>query len=308
MLVYISKRLKYCSVLVLMSKEQRISVLFSGRISDFEKNYYLADFKQHIEYKNNVKVDFFSSAGTERESFDIFNRKYDTAQMLFSTIQVPEYFKEFPRGEHSTNDRTYYNLTSQHYHNKVAFNLMEEYGKKNNIEYIAVVKFRSDIKTDKYLPVLTNLSKNTVYTPNIYQNNGVNDMIAYGDFEAMKKYCCLYDNIETHIRNGAAMHPESLLLFHLRYFNLEIKEFDFNYKFILHDYETKNTKSAFNVFNIVLKNYDFSKRNISNIDLSSEKDLTALFVEVIEEEIQKTPELRESLDKYLLKFETNQKT
>jgi hypothetical protein len=55
-------------------------------------------------------------------------------------------------------------------------------------------------------------------------------MVAIGDYNSMKVFCSLYNNIEYYCRDkNKQLHSESLLMFHLNENNINIKEFIFNF-------------------------------------------------------------------------------
>ena len=56
---------------------------------------------------------------------------------------------------------------------------------------------------------------------------GINDRLAIGDFESMKKYMYIFDNCIHLLENNLSFpHPESLTLGNIQYNNLNIERFD----------------------------------------------------------------------------------
>ena len=91
--------------------------------------------------------------------------------------------------------------------------MLEEYAKQNGIQYKVVLKFRADFAWVR-LPKLT-VHPNTISLPEKYGYEGVCDSIAYGEFEAMRKYCSVYETMEFLCTHGSCIHPETLLKDHL---------------------------------------------------------------------------------------------
>jgi hypothetical protein len=102
---------------------------------------------------------------------------------------------------------------------KKVFELFEQNENINTFDL--VVKYRPDIKTkDKFNFVNP---KNCVFIPSELDFEGINDQIAYGSPDVMKKYCANYDNYQK-------VAPERNLLLNLQLYNIPVKRFRFNYK------------------------------------------------------------------------------
>jgi len=119
------------------------------------------------------------------------------------------------------------NSVSMFYHNKRAFDHIESMG----IPFDVIVKFRSDINTTSKFPYPTSIPEdNTIYVPEEYHYSGINDQIAYGNYESMRIYCSVYDNIYKYCTtDDVTFHPETLLKYHLDSNNITVKTFPFSY-------------------------------------------------------------------------------
>jgi hypothetical protein len=118
------------------------------------------------------------------------------------------------------------NTTSMFYNHYKNMQLIEEYGKK----YDVVLYLRADMLPSASLELPLQIEKNTIYIPSSYDYNGINDQMAFGDFESMKKYTSLYAHLNTYIKNKeVGFHPETILQYHLKKIGVNISRFEFPY-------------------------------------------------------------------------------
>lgn len=137
----------------------------------------------------------------------------------YHTYELPDSWDFVGRGDKWNN----YNTCSMYYHNMIAFKRADYF--KPDI----VIKFRSDIIPRSEFPHFIP-EKNTIYHPSSNSYSGINDQVAVGDYESMKKYCDLYNHLEHYVKSGQCrFHPETLLLHHLRTQGLNIQTFHFEY-------------------------------------------------------------------------------
>lgn len=124
-----------------------------------------------------------------------------------------------------------------YYCNMQAFRLIEEHQQEKGFVYDIVIKFRADIITNHILPINFDICKHQIMIPSgedyYFEHGsqpGINDQIAYGDFQTMKLYSSLYSSIENYILSRiSGYHPEALLLTHLQRHSINITRFDFEY-------------------------------------------------------------------------------
>lgn len=152
-------------------------------------------------------------------SLNKFDGTYPPYLTYFKTYELPDHWHFVNRLDNWSN----YNTCSMYYHNNLAFKYA------SRLKPDIVIKMRSDIiprsKFPHFIP-----AKNTVYHPNVEIYSGMNDQIAVGDFETMKIYCDLYNNLEQYVKgNECRFHAETLLLHHLRKHGVQVEKFNFNY-------------------------------------------------------------------------------
>lgn len=99
---------------------------------------------------------------------------------------------------------------SRHFVNKKrVFQLFEEYTEKTNIKYDLVISARFDLymtTVDLVIP-----QENTLYIPSNKNHYGLNDQLAMGNSDTMKKYMNIYDTCIYLLENNLSVpHPESL--------------------------------------------------------------------------------------------------
>jgi DNA/RNA endonuclease G (NUC1) len=120
---------------------------------------------------------------------------------------------------------------SSHFLNKNRiFNLLENYVKKNNIEYNIVISLNIEIYFNEKL-IFDNIQDNTIYIPYGIDWYGLNDKFAYGNLSAMKKYMNIYLNNRNLIKNNCcnSSNPDCLILINIDFYNLNIIRFKLDY-------------------------------------------------------------------------------
>ena len=138
----------------------------------------------------------------------------------YNPYQLPESWTFVNKTEKWNN----YNTCSMFYHNMMAFE------RASALQPDIIIKFRSDIRPASEFPYFE-CAPNTIYHPNCNIWSGINDQVAVGDYESMRKYCDLYNHLEDYVKElKIPFHPETLLLFHLQKSGLTIKTFEFNYE------------------------------------------------------------------------------
>ncbi len=197
-----------------------IALYISGRSKLYDKW-----FINQIKNNSENTIDIFASFN-EIENKEFVNN-IKPVSINWEKYNLPEKWSNISHKNDSTRPN---NMCSMYYNNKKSFDLIEKYSKDNNITYDLIVKFRPDIINDK-LPNFFVTNNNEVYTPDehIFGWPGINDMIAFGNFESMKIYSNLYDYIDEYISKGVLFHPETMLRYHLDNNNISIKTFTYKY-------------------------------------------------------------------------------
>lgn len=210
----------------------KIAVLLSGRICPNN-----LQFDQTIYDKN---INTLKLLGDDLTFFVSINKSADNSeytqkflnelnitnnQINIEQTQEPQELYNYPKRM----ETVYHNAYSMFYHNKRSFQLMEEYQNKHNINFDVIIKFRGDLKSTEKFPIETPINNLTVYIPNSFDWSGINDQIAYGDFDSMKIYSNCVDYILDYCKNKIIFHPETILKYHLNTNNLKIKRFKYGY-------------------------------------------------------------------------------
>jgi hypothetical protein len=230
--------------------KKKLGIIISGRIISYEHS---MDYLSSIFNNPNYECIMFCSLNIKSTNsyIDKFCNAFGIGddQLNIEQTQVPQSFvdmntekcKDTPIGNSPppTKFDGCYSSYSMFYHQNKAFNLLEQFKNKNTYNFDTVLVFRADINpSDRAIrpifPILTDIDSNTVYIPRINNQNtsidqtknssncyvnGISTISAYGDFDTMKKYCSLIENIQ------AVDHVEIMLLQHLINMNLNIVRF-----------------------------------------------------------------------------------
>lgn len=110
-----------------------------------------------------------------------------------------------------------------HFINKCrVFQLLENNNKITNNNYDIILSLRIDLVF--YNPIIfPNEILPTIYIPNEHHYGGINDRLAYGDFDTMAKYMKIIYYIYNIIQ---IVHPERLTLANIKYHKIDISYFE----------------------------------------------------------------------------------
>ena len=199
-----------------------IAIFYSGRIKGFQhkKN-------SHIKQNQLYKAIIFVSLN-QKEEDHIAKEFRNTFNISDDRVNYEE--TPYPK-ELYTLDKSlvpvYENCYSQFYHNKKCFDLIEKYQNNNNMVFDVIIKQRCDIDTNDIIPIGIP-EDNTIYIPEGEDNLGINDRVAYGNYNSMKKYCDTVNNIIDMCKNqGVKYNPEIILKKQLENNNLNIIRFKY---------------------------------------------------------------------------------
>lgn len=123
----------------------------------------------------------------------------------------------------------YEHVYSMFYHNKRCFEMAVEYMEQYKTRFDVIVKYRSDIRNEYELRIIQ-AGDNTIYIPEGYDYNGLNDNIAYGNIESMCKYTKCVDYISYLCECGTVYHPETILDTYLKLVQVDIERIQFPYE------------------------------------------------------------------------------
>jgi hypothetical protein len=182
----------------------RVAVLVYGRLNKCVEHY--ENIVENIGKHNDIDF-FFSSDNSSESLVDDFIRLYKPKLYNNSSIQYECDLGKYPGKRAETG---IHNMTCHFINKNRVFLLLEEYKNKENIHYDCVVSLRVDIAFSNNF-VFNNLQDNTIYIPsgNDYVDNAINDQIAYGNMDVMKKYNSI-NPIDLLEQNLSIPHPESL--------------------------------------------------------------------------------------------------
>jgi hypothetical protein len=200
-----------------------IAVLVYGRLNKCAEHY--TNIVESIGMHN--RVDFFVSSDNSSETLlNDFVGLYNPILYNNSAIRYDYDLGKYPgrRGETDI-----HNMTCHLINKNRVFELLEEYINKKNIQYDCVVSLRVDaVFKDKF--DFTMLEENTIYIPHNfdYVDYGINDQIAFGTVDVMKKYNSI-NAVELLEKQLSIPHPESLHYSNIHYHKLNITRVPLNY-------------------------------------------------------------------------------
>lgn len=209
-------------------RKKKIAVFFSGRINNKEPHKSLTNIK---DIQKKYDPIFFISLNNEVDDITFTNLVVENLniqedQFKSTNTNTPDIMFTFYKDPSAIVKNSY----SQFKHNNECMKMIELYQKKHNMKFDIVIKYRMDINNfNDNIIEIENPITNTCYIPEGQDWGGINDQIAYGDFESMYKYCNVVNNIVNLCQSGVKFHPETLLLHHLEKEKLNIKRFKFNY-------------------------------------------------------------------------------
>lgn len=208
---------------------KHVAIMFSGRIKNYEHNKAIIKAIQD-KYKatvfcsinKKIKSDYIKQFCTD---FDIKDEQIN----LEPTI-TPDWVKELS----STPETSHSNFYSNMYHKYKAFELIEKYQAKHKIHFDCVIFTRVEIDSS-LSPTLDikEVKPNTLYVPEpIYDYSGLNDQMAYGDFNTMKLYCNMVNEVKKMCHEQKVLfHPETMLLKHVQNIGVHLERFSHFYMF-----------------------------------------------------------------------------
>ena len=209
---------------------KHVAILFAGRIKAYEHSE--AKLKE-LQNKYNATVFCSMNKKIKSEYVKKFCATFDVKdeQLNLEPTVTPDWVKQLPKNKETSSENFYSTL----YHKRKVFDMLTEYQNKNNIKFDCIIFLRADMDLS-FSPVLNipPIKHNTLYVPEpIYDWSGLNDQMAYGDFETMKKYCGLINEIEKICKvQRLLFHPETMLKKHIENSGIHLERF--NHFYILH--------------------------------------------------------------------------
>jgi hypothetical protein len=201
----------------------RIAVLVYGRLNKCVEHY--ENIVESIGKYNDIDF-FFSSDNSSESLINDFIHLYKPKLYNNSTIKCEYDLGKYPGKREETN---IYNMSCHFINKNRVFLLLEEYMNKENIHYDCVVSLRIDLVFFNNF-IFNNLEDNTIYIPygNDFINNAINDQLAYGNINVMKKYNSI-NPLDLLEKNLSIPHPESLNYANILFNKLQIERVDIRY-------------------------------------------------------------------------------
>jgi hypothetical protein len=203
----------------------RIAVLVYGRLNECANNY-----ENYIEsIGREHEVDFFMSSDNPPEEYlNQFLSLYKPISYDNSKVQYEYDLKSYnKRGETNLHNM------SCHFTNKNrVLLLLETYLVTHPVQYDVVLSLRVDVVIQNHFN-FNNLVENNIYIPAGFDwvENGLNDQIAYGHLDVMKKYNGM-NVLDLVQRKLSIVHPESLVFANVRFHGLKVNRVNLNYKIV----------------------------------------------------------------------------
>ena len=209
-----------------ISIPSKIAIILSGRIKGYTN---VQSNLLNIQKKYNATI--FCSLNNKIKSNYIkaFCNTYNIKdkQLNLEKTVMPEWVYKLNKPPETSYDTTY----SMLYHINRAFSLVETFQNENKTKFDCVLFYRADIDSKEIIP-LTIPTNNTIYIPNKFDYRGINGLVAYGDFQSMKKYSNIVNQIQDLSSKGVLFNPEILIKAHLENEKININRFE--YIFNLH--------------------------------------------------------------------------
>ena len=194
----------------------KIAVLIYGRLNKCVEHYsnYMSSLGKDVDF-------FLSSDNSSEELLQEFIHLYNpisyTNEKIFYSISLDNYSKRPETNIH--------NMICHFINKQRVFQLLENH----NETYDIVVSLRIDLVFKDTFD-FSNVVENTIYIPNNYDYYGINDQVAYGTMEVMKKYNYIFKNmIYLIFTEKAIVHPETLTLANIKFNELLINRFELSY-------------------------------------------------------------------------------
>ena len=192
----------------------RIAVLIYGRLNKCVEHY--NNIMNSIGADNDIHF-FLSSDNSPQSQLDDFINIYKHVKYINDKIVHNCDVTKYPGIFVETNIP---NMICHFINKSRVFSLLETYVQEENIYYDVVMSLRVDLVFNGKF-IFNTIEDNTLYIPNDYDWLGINDQVAYGNIEAMKKYANLFNNMMDLLeRRISVPHPESLNLANINFYKL----------------------------------------------------------------------------------------
>lgn len=218
--------------------KKNVALIFHGRVNSYEFSMeYLNSIFRNPKFncKAFVSLNLEKTNDYIKEFCNIF--EIGTEQLNIEATVLPQSYIDM--NKELCGEGACYFSYSMFYHQNKAFDLLEQYKNKHNINFDIVIVLRADLNRSNNAPniflINDNIKTNTVYIPHKndldkpinskvntssnYYSDGITTLLAYGDFDTMKKYCSLIKNLTS------VTHAEIMLLNHIKNMNIHIERY-----------------------------------------------------------------------------------
>ena len=215
----------------------KIAILCFGRIKNYDIHY--ENIMKNLG-KNN-ELDFFLSHDPDlNEDLSGFIKLYNPISICDDEIKEEINFNKY---SNLRPEVKYKNMSRHFFNKKRVFELLDEHIKKTNIVYDFIAYHRLDVfyyqeliydmflknRDDKiHIPFVPEMAENG----GDYMDKCVNDQFAIGNYQAIKTYANLFNNVERIIGLGCVPHPEQLLKHYLEDQGMNMIRFNLRYRII----------------------------------------------------------------------------
>jgi len=199
----------------------RIAVLVYGRLNKCVEHY--ENIMEMIGKQHDI--DFFLSSDNSSESLlNDFIQLYKPK--MYNNDQT---HYDYDISKYTTTITgfvcNYHNITCHFINTNRVFLLLEEYINKEKVEYDVVISLRIDLVFRNHFN-FDIIQNNTVYIPYGFDYRGINDQMAYGNIDVMKKYNCI-DVLYLLEQKLSIPHPETLNRANIEFHHLEVEKSEF---------------------------------------------------------------------------------
>ena len=207
-----------------MSKKLNIAILFSGRLTSFDRHY--DNIMENLVQNNNV--DFYAGISTEpinKELKKSFIELYKPKSWKYSTKKLIE-----PIGGW---DNVKANKGMTHIKKNPMFMWRNRDNVKNQLKkskkrYDWIISTRLDVYYNEKLDY-SKLDEKSLNIPKLADYGGYQDKIAIGKKKFILEYLDLYSNMKEYLKTRP-VDPEPLLKYHLRVKEIPVKRINLNHK------------------------------------------------------------------------------
>ena len=196
----------------------RVAVLVYGRLDKCIQQY--DNIIEHIG--RNHEVDFFFSSD-ESSEFLVNNFIKLYKPILYDNTKIT-YDYDLSKYQSSEQVSRVHNMTCHFINKNRVFALLEKHMQTNNVNYDVVISLRIDLQFENSFD-FSELLDNTLYIPHNEDHGGINDRVAYGKVDVMKKYNSI-DPVFLLEQKLSIIHPESLTLANIKFNELLVKRVD----------------------------------------------------------------------------------